>query len=261
MTKIQGKYTDLKLIFDRLKLQGKDETRTTKSLIYGCILRCENNIIKCSVMNMSCTILGFFEFYNIKVLEDGEIPIGNLEEFTEFLNRFSKNEEITIETTENKIIIRGMKPKKKASINMIAKEHIEDSSRAEEVSNKLEVKEDIVKFNELELKNKFVVNSANIKDILEDGDIKSFTRIFTFDFSETGIKCLIGKENENNIEAEIPIISGKGNCRVLFQAGIDNAFNNITGNATIFVEENSPMYISSETETHKCKFVIAQVVE
>jgi len=261
MTKIQGKYKDLKAIFERLKLQGKDETKTSKPLIYNCILECKDNKIFCSVLNTSCTVLGQFEFGNIKVLEAGEIPIGNLQEFSEFINKFKCEEEITIETTENEIYIIRDKPKKTAKLAMISKEHIEDSIRAVEALSKLKVSETQVIFNDLKLENKFVFDSKFMKEALDDGNISSISRIFRFNFSEKGINCLIGRTTENKIESEIALISGKGKCKVLFQQGIDNVFSNVSGNVTVFVSEDSPMFVIAEDAISKSKYVIAPVIE
>lgn len=261
MTKIQGKYKDLKAIFERLKLQGKDETKTSKPLIYNCILVCKDDKINCSVLNPSCTVLAQFEFGNVKVIEAGNIPIGNIQEFSEFIGKFTSEEDITIETSENEILIKRTKPKKTAKLGMIVEEYIEDSNRAVEALSKLKIEENSITFNDLKLENKFIFDSKFMKEALDDGNISSIIRVFKFDFSEEGINCLIGKQTENKIETEVPLISGKGKCKVLFQQGIDNVFSNVSGNVTIFVADDSPMFVIAEDNISKSKFIIAPVME
>lgn len=264
MTKILGKYKDLKIIFEKLQLQGKDESRCSKPLIYNVKLICGNNKISCSVLNNSCTVLGFFEFLNIKIVEEGTLAIGNIQEFVEFLSKFAGEEEILIETSENKLIITKVNSKKnkKAYLNLIAEEHLDDSNRAEEALKKLVITETFVKFNDVELKNKFIVKTSDIKEMLDDGNISTFTRVFELDFTNKIIKCLIGKRTESNIENEIPVIQGIGSCKCFFNQGIDNVFNSINPeNVTIFIEKDAPMCVISDEEHIKSKFVIAPAIE
>jgi hypothetical protein len=264
MTKIQGKYNALKTIFDRLKLQGKDETRSSKPLIYNAKLICKDNKITCSVLNASCTVLGFFEFLNIKIVEEGTLAIGNIQEFAEFLSKFAGEEEVLIEVADSKLIITKVasRKNKKAYLNLIAEEHLDDSNRAEEALQKLVITENSATFNEVEMKNKFLVKTEDVREMLDDGNISTFTRCFELDFTPQTIKCIIGKKTENNIENEIPVISGVGSCKCFFNQGIDNVFSSINPeNVSIFIEKESPMCVIAEEQNIKSKFVIAPAME
>jgi len=261
MTKIQAKSQDFKILFEKIKLQGKDETKCSKPLIYNCILNCKDNKVTTSLLNSSCTVFGEFEFKTIKVLEEGNISIGNIQEFSEYINKFAGENEITIETTENEILIKRDSPKKVAKLNLTSETYIEDSNRAIEILSKLIIEEEKVIFNEVILDKKFIVDCKNIKEALDDGNISSITRVFKFDFTENKINCLIGENTENRIETEIPISSGNGNCKNIFRQGIDNVFSNISGEVKIYISEDSPMFVSSEDNFCKSKFVIAPAIE
>ena len=103
MTKIKGKVNDIKELLQLIKLEGKDPDGSTSSMIDNCILECKEGITSTNVLSKTNTVMGFIKYKKLDIVDEGEIPIGSIDEFLSYLNRFESSDEITVETTENKI--------------------------------------------------------------------------------------------------------------------------------------------------------------
>lgn len=254
MVKLQSKAKNFINLLNLIKLTGKDSSGATVSLMYGCVLKAHQDILV-KVLNKSSVVFAKINYKKISILEQGNLPIGDIEEFLSYLTRFKPEEQITVETHDNKILILGSN--KKASLNLIVEETIEESSNAESLSQDINITPDKATIKETELNNKIVINAEDLQEFLKDADVKNIARKFNFILTPEELICRVGSIHENFIETKVNPEFKQGTCSVFYQAGIDNVVSNLEGKITIYLAKNSPMLIKKEGDDYNAIFLIA----
>ena len=260
MTKIKGKISDIKKLLQLIKLEGKDTTGSSNSMIENCLLEAKEGKISTNILSKTNVVIGFINYKALDIITEGEIPIGNIDEVLSYLKRFDDNDEITLETTENKIKLSRESPKKTASIPMSARENIDDSLRAEAIKDSITEENGKYKFRDTELIASMKVDSHIIKQVLDDGDVQGLDRKYPISIDEE-IECKVGDEAGGIIETTISAIEKSGKAKSSFSGGIDNVFNNLSGEVEIHIAENGPMLVIKNDEDLEIKFVVAPLIE
>lgn len=258
--KIKGKVKNLKELLQLIKLEGKDTTGSNTSMIENCILTCKDGKVSTITLSKTNTVIAFIEYKNLDIITEGEIPIGNLDEFLSYLKRFENDDEITVEVTENKIKLSRDEPKKIANIPLTSRDNIDDSLRAEAIKDSIKEENGVWKFRNTELPAIAKVNSHFIREVLADGSVQGLNRKYPIIIDEE-VSCKVGDEKGGMIETIIPVESKKGKAQTSFAAGIDNVFSNISGIVEIHIAEKGPMLVTQSTENSEMKFIIAPLVE
>lgn len=252
-------------LLNLVRLTGKDGTGSVSDLMYGCLLKATNdegnNLIVVNCLSQNGVALVNLKYKTISVLEAGELPIGDIQEFLSCLDRFGLEEEITIDIVENKIVIKREKPSKKINVNIIAVENIDEYEKAEEVSKKIVQNPENVVINEVTLDVKIELRTDDIKEILKDADIKNIARRFHLFTEEGKMIVTIGDDNATLVKNELNTKSLVDSCDSIFIAGFDNVFTTLSGDVNLFLKKESPMAITQKTEGYEILYVISPVVE
>lgn len=252
-------------LLNLVKLTGKDGTGTVGDLMYGCLLKATNdegnNLIAVNCLSQNGVAMVNLKYKVINVVEAGELPIGDIQEFLSCLNRFGLEEEITIDIMENKIVIKREKPSKKINVNIIAEENIDEYGKAEEVSQKIILNPENVVINETILDVKIELKTEEAKEILKDADIKNIARRFHLFTEEGKMIVTVGNDNSTLVKNELTTKSLAGTCDSIYIAGFDNVFSTLFGDVTLFLKTESPMAITQTTENFDVLYVISPVVE
>ena len=255
--KINLEVKTLKTILNKIKLTGKNCEGVAVDLIEGCVLRLEDNKIKCEVFDTSFVVFASFEFKNIEILENGNIPIGNINLFLSYLNRFKDEDKIILENEDNLIKIQKDGRKKTAYIPMVDETFIEDNERSKNIREKLKISEEEVAFGTSIMKTKIIADSEYINEFIDDGNVDDLSRIYPIIVKDGKVVCQVGVKKLGMIYSELQTKESTGNCEVHFMNGIDNVFKNLEGEVTIYLADNSPMIVMKEDDKFKFEFVIA----
>jgi len=252
-------------LLNLVKLTGKDGTGSVSDLMYGCLLKATNNegnnLISVNCLSQNGVGIVNLKYKTISVVEPGELPIGDIQEFLSCLNRFGLEEEIDINTVENKIVIKREKPSKKINLNITAVENIAEYGRAEEVSQKITQSPENVVINETTLDVKIELKAEDVKEILKDADIKNIARRFHLFTEEGKIIVTIGNDNATLVKNELSSKSLMGVCNSIYIAGFDNIFSTLSGEITLFLKTESPMAVIQTTDEYEILYIISPVVE
>ncbi len=260
MTKIKGKVSDVISMLQTIKLEGKDPDGSNSSMINNCLLEAKGELISTNVLSKTNVVIGFITYKKLSVVEEGEIPVGNIDEFISYLNRFEGGDEVSIETTENKIKILRDSPKKIANIPMTDRDNVDDSLRALAVKDSVTEENGLYKFRETELPAMIKVDSRHIKQILDDGNVQGLNRRYPIVIDDE-VECRVGDEQGGMIENTITVLEKKGKAKSSFSSGIDNVFSNITGEVEVYMADGGPMLVMQNNEEFELKFVIAPLME
>lgn len=260
MVKINCKVANIKEVFKLIKLEGKDPDGSTVSMIENCLLVAKDGKITTLALSKTQTVIAFIEYKKIDIITEGEIPIGSIDIFLDYLKRFENDDVVTIETTENKINILRANPKKIANIPMTAKENIDDSLRAEGIKDSIKEVDGVMKFRDTEMTAKMKVNAHHIKQVLDDGSVVSLSRKYPISIGEEVI-CKVGDDRSGMIETTIPVETKEGTATSSYAAGIDNVFNSLSGNVDVYIAEHGPMIVIKSDGDINVKYVIAPLME
>lgn len=260
MVKLKGKVNDIKELLQLIKLEGKDPDGSNSSMIDNCILVAKDGKVSTRVLAKTSTVMAFIEYTTLDVIEEGNLPIGSITEFLSYLKRFENEDEINIETTENRIKISRDDPKKVAHVPLTAEKNIDDSVRAESVKDSITEEGGKYKFRNTELPASIKVNVHFIKQVLDDGNVQGLTRKYPITIDEE-VSCKVGDEKGGLIETTIPVENIKGKASSSFAAGIDNVMSNLEGEIEIYLGDKGPMLVIQNRENLKAKFVIAPLVD
>ena len=122
--KIKCKISDLQTIVKLVSLKGKDMEGKESAAVEDCILTAAGGKITVSVMDVQGTFGVKLDYKLIDIQEEGSMPIGDIEMFIKFLQRFSSSDVITMYTSENRIVIERENPKKTAKLPLVSEESI-----------------------------------------------------------------------------------------------------------------------------------------
>lgn len=260
MTKLKTRISDLKQICKLIKLEGKNVSGSNEQLIENMLMITNNDHIEIDVLSKTNVVLASLT-YNLEIEEDGEIPIGSIEIFEQYLARFDGDDEIILEVLENKLKLLREKteksPEKTAYIPLTSKENIDDSSRAKNIIGKLLFKDNVWCFGNTKLPVEITIESESIKEVLADGDIKNITRDYPFVVNDKGLKITVGNEKTGQITTKLLESPFDKEIKSTYTNGIDNVFKGLNGEVNINMNENSPMLVRQSTEKYDIKYIIA----
>lgn len=235
--KFKCKISDLETICKLVKAKGKNIDGKDYVAIPDVLI----NVLKPQTLSLKAMdIQGTFAVsidYKIdEVSEEGQLPIGDIENFEQFLSRFVPTDEIFVSTTQNKIIIERMDPKK---ISRIPMGRLEDIwSRNAPPLDKLKRTDIGFDSGKLNYNLSMIVDAEKIKDIIEDGNVVK-QRILPWRIDGNKLFISIGSETSGEFEVEVTFESGTfGKTSTAFGNGIDNIFANLSGKVKIFLPDN-----------------------
>jgi len=206
--------------------------------------------------------------YNVNVLEPGVIPIGDVEKFVKYLSRFNSSDEVTVETTENRIILERKEPYKKATIPMASVDSISSNKNAEQIlSNFQKTETGFFKSKKTNLNIRLTLNADDIKSVIDDGEVVG-QRIYPWQLEENRLVIKVGEERLGEIETVIPTTKVEtetppANTKTSFAYGVDNIFGNLSGEIQVYLANNAevcPLILTKETDTYKLKILLAPVM-
>jgi len=253
-----GSFLDL---LKMVELEGKSPEGSTEVMINGCVLECKEGKVRITALAVIKAVLLDITYTGAVIEEEGNLPIGNLSEFLEYLQRFKNSDEVTIELEKaksNKILISRVFPKKIAHISSYDEETIDEYNNGKQALEKFTADEKTATFGSITYKSSVILGAENVKEMLDDGNVRNLTRDYPFEITPDGINCTVGDDTRGKIEN---FTLAKGNAtdtvKSAFRSGIDNVFRNLSGDLVIFMENNAPMVVVKVADNYIAKFVIA----
>lgn len=251
MTKFQTSKSEMTEFLNCVKLKGKTADGQV-NLIDECVIKVEDDFIQTAKPDTTMNT-----YINVKMLvdveEDGEIPLGDLDEFEKQLKRM--NGTISISLDGNFIIMEDSV--KRFSIPCY-------SMKEEAVSNGPVRKEDgVYKMGNIPFKTSFKINTKHLKEIVDDGDVLNI-RIFQIKASKEKVSIGVEEDKKGSVVyPDLPVEDYKGeDIQIDLGFGFANMFSNIKGNVTFYITDGVPMYFETdETSDLEIKGIIAPWVE
>ena len=266
MTKIECKIVDLKRMAEFVGCKGKGEKGVDMYLTKDFLIDAKGNSVEIQATDtINQALLVKLKYNDIKVINEGQIPIGSVEQLVKILNRYNPNDKVTVEylrdETSSKMWIKRGFPKMSTMIPVPSPDNI-DSVKGIKVLEgiKYDDKKDVYYTSRVELSSKIVLEASHLKSILPDADALPIDlRDVKYPIELKGGKLLtqVGNENDGIIEREIPTKEVKGEGKSLYKFGFDAIFTTVDGDISIYFANEGPMVVVKTDDKFELMYFIA----
>ena len=268
--KIKCRISDLETICRLVSSKGKNIYGKDYRAIMDCLLTASRtNKLAVQAMDIQGTFAIKLEYSIDIVDEEGPLPIGDLEKFNEFLQRFNPEDLVTVFTEGNKIVIQRDAPKKTAKLPLADASAI--ASKDVPPLEKLEFSQyGYPKTSKMHYNLSMIIDADAIKNIFEDGNVIK-ERILPWKIKDSKLCVSIGSEQFGSFETEVPLEAlqndpekpGQKTTATAFGNGLDNIFSNLSGKVKIFLADEvdiCPLVVSQDTPKYKFFALLAPYV-
>ncbi len=236
------------LKYARLKTNKKKEY-----LLDSFLIEAKNDTLMVRKTDITQAVFIEVKESEVKILQDGELPIGDADQLEGFLNRMGK--EVTVEYDGTKIILYD--GTKTAKFQPVAQEidKFED-----DVYRKTE--EGFVDAPGAELRTSFEVNANLLKSVVDDGEHVGVV-VFPINVSDKGeVEVSVGKPEGDIITNKIATSDFRGEAAsATYNIGFPNIFSNLEGLVRIVMGADKPMFIERVDKNFNFVAVMAPMVE
>lgn len=202
--------------------------------------------------------------YKIPTKEAGLIPIGDVESFQKYLDRYNSSDEVTVSTTDNLIIITRVSPQKIARISKSSVDTITTTKGVEVLQNFQFNDKGFPESKKTKLNLRLTLEADEIKKVVDDGEVVK-QRIYPW-MVDNGFSIKVGTEQLGQIETLISLKKIEGeipeqpSTKTVYAYGLDNIFGNIDGEIKVYLAngtQSCPMLLTKETEKYNLTILLA----
>lgn len=222
------------------------------NLIENFIIKAEKGSLQ--VRKTDVTMVVFIEVIDkeVNIVSDGELPIGDVDEFMGFLNRMGK--EVTIEYNGMQVTMDD--GSKKAQFMPVAQdiEHLTQEVYKLSEDGSVETPAGL-------LKTSFEVNAAQIKSVVKDAD-QVGVNTFPLEVKDGRLEVSVGKPESSMITTKLNVSDFRGmSVKSEFSIGFDNVFSNVDGLVRVVMDDDSPLFLEKIDKNFTFRCIMAPVIE
>jgi len=267
----------LKEFFQLTQLKGRDvKSGKEVALVENCMAKIGDGKVSVKAIDITDSVFISVEM-SVQKSEDGDIPIGDIDEILKVLDRFKATDVIRLVCEENKIKILRRDPLKRVTLPHVDPEYISSNAGVSKlpyrmheglptafVDGQIHLDEEGKEYN---LSTKITLDSKDIKDLLSDGlairKLSSATYREKFILATNGstVKAIIIGDNNRKIENELVAVVEGPDVEHTYSYGFTNIFQNLSGKADIFLAKERHMWINKITTNLSASFLIGCVTE
>lgn len=259
-------HNEISELTDLLRLRGVGTDGKTSSLVTDTILHFGDNEVSTKVFDPMASVWGHVEGPFDGVRRSGKLVIDSISDFRGYLDRFGEKTIVEVEDRDGVAYLTFNDEERKSGGYAATDEvHIKSSQDVDALPysydpSKGTPSEGVTPGAEaagIYLDTWFRCDVADIQDILEDGDTTEI-RKYPLSVEDGSIQVQVGDE-DGWIETEFVADSGEGIASSVYGYGIDNVFSNLSGEVTIFLADDSPMWVYSEDQDgYEVHYMIAE---
>lgn len=189
----------------------------------------------------------------VKVVQDGALPIGDADQFEGFLGRMGK--EVTVEYDGTRVVMHD--GSKTAKFQPVAQEV---ESMKEDVYRKTD--DGFIDLPGAELRTSFEVDASLLKGVVDDGEHVGVV-VFPISVGEDGkVEVAVGKPEGELITTKIATSDFRGEAaEATYNMGFPNLFSNLTGLVRIVMATDKPMFVEKIDKNFRLVALMAPMVE
>ena len=267
MTEFSCKVSDLVELCQLVSLSGKDLKGKEHLAIPDFLLTVNADNLEVKAVD-SKGALAVHLTYKIRPITPGIIPIGDVDVLLNYLSRYNSSDDITVSTTENKLILTRKNPLKVSRIPLASLETITTSKGADTILQNFQpTPTGYFASKKTNWDLKLTLKAEDVAEVIEDGEVVK-QRIYPWKL-ENGLTIVVGTEQLGEIETSILIKEMSGETptppktKTSFAYGIDNIFSNLSGDVNVFLVDgvdSCPIILQKKTDKYDITIFLAPAV-
>lgn len=256
--RIKTNYEEISELTNYIRMRGVDTDGQKIKLVTDTILYFQDDTVWAKAFDPMKSVWTWVrqDFDGIK--QDGKLVIGSISDFRKYLNRFGEHTIVQQEEREDGVWLTfNDEDRKEGAYPATDEDHIKSVQNVEELPFQFEEGDDYphAPAKGVELDTFFVTDVAEIDDVIEDGDTTQ-VRKYPLSVEDGVVSARVGDE-DGYIETSFQA-SGEGTSASIYGYGMDNVFSNLTGEVTVFLMDDGPLWVHAEDEEKTLDYMIAQ---
>lgn len=249
-----------------IRLRGVGTDGKTSSLVTDAILHFDEGEVSVKVFDPMASVWAHVRGPFEGVRRPGKLVLGSISEFRSYLDRFG--EHTAVELTERDggaFLTFDDEERKSGGYAATDEQHIKSAQDVEDLPYEYDPSqgspsEGVVPAAEaagVYLDTWFRCDVADIQDILQDGDTTE-VRKYPLTVEDGSVQVQVG-DDDGWIETDFVADAGDGVASSVYGYGIDNVISNLSGEVTIFLDDEGPMWVRSEDQNgYEVDYMIAE---
>lgn len=251
---------------DLIRLRGVGTDGKTSSLVQDAIIHFGEGEVSVKVFDPMASVWGHIRGPFEGVRQPGKLVLGSISDFRAYISRFGEN--TLVELTERDggaYLTFDDEDRKSGGYAATDEAHIKSVDSVEELpysydSSGGSPSDGVVPGVEsagIHLDTWFRCDVADLQDILEDGDTTEVRR-YPLAVEDGSVQVQVG-DDDGWIETDFVASAGDGVASSIYGYGIDNVVSNLSGEVTVFLDDERPMWVHSEDQNgYTVDYMIAE---
>jgi hypothetical protein len=196
------------------------------------------------------------EYTGFHIEGDTDIPIDTVSIY-DAISLFDDNTEIELIYEDNKIILKTNSQSKKDTITI-------PTLKLDEINNKSQIKFTdnslIINGNEITFDANVIVDVSHIKNQIKIANyVSDLYHEYIININENILTLTVGNPHnyETSTSTEITVENGTGVCQSSYAHGYDDIFKSLSGDVSLYINNQKPMMITQMGDNYKAKFLLA----
>lgn len=270
MTKIKMKASALQELHNLVAMEAKIKIgEARQNFLYDYVMVAEDDKVRVQGVSPSNTAVVDVTYENVEVEQEGNIVIQDTEKFSGIPQRFSSDDELTIEDhrpmddKSDLIVIKRESPEKTFTMKSAPVDNIESYKGAEEFINRLTYveEEDVYQGEDYTLDAVIEVEADKLQEVVEDAEIVE-DKSLPLDLEQDGTLCVeIGDKKTGKFESEVPVKSSRGQATSKYEYGIGGILNTLWGRLKLYYADDRAIIIRKRSLNFEATYIIGPVIE
>lgn len=261
-TRIVTNHNEMSNVLDKVRMRGTDTDGEKVSLVGDVILTFdeEEGQVETKVFDGMRSVWCHLRKDFDGIREGGELVIGNIKDFTKYLERFGEN--VVVEQREDEHgerIYFEDENNKRGSITATEREHIASKESVDELPFEYDEEADEPVSEKVgPIEPYFVTEASEMQSILSDGDTTQ-VREYPISLEDGEVDIRVGDQEgwiQNTIETE-----GDGVADTVYAYGMGNVFPQLSGEIKVHIMTDGPMWIHHSDGEWTLDYMIAEKTE
>ena len=249
---------------DLIRLRGTGTDGTKSSLVKDAVVHFEGDEVDVEVLDPMASVWAHVRGPFDGVRSAGRLTIGSVADYREYLARFG--DKTLIETEERNdgfYLTFDDEDRKQGGYSLTDEAHIKSNEDIDQLPFSYDPENDDYPTAQsggtlIELDTWFTCDVADIKSVLDDGNTTE-VRKYPITAEDGEIQVRVG-DDSGWINTEFEANEGVGVASSVYGYGIDNVFSNLSGEVTVYLMDDGPMWVHQSAEDGDTNYTLDYLV-
>lgn len=249
-------------LLDLVKMHGVGTDGSTSKLVEDAMLEFGDDEVSIKVLDKMASVWAHVRGPFDNVRRGGSFMVDDIDRFGNWMGRFGDRTVVSIEEQDGLFYVTfSDEDRKEGQFTAEDESHINSAQNVEDLPYEFDQEnfdcpgaydENIM------LDAHFTCDVSDITDVINDGDTTE-VRKFPIMVDDGHVQFKVG-DDDGWIETEFTADSGEGYAESIYGYGMDNVFSNISGQVTVYLADDCPMWIHQDRETGELDYAFDYMI-